>query len=328
MGWQKKSSGKRYDSKSGHGFLIGLATKKIIGAIVFCKSCARCTKAESKGKVAQPHTCPRNYFQSPKSMESDGAVYMVSDVFNQYKEKVVVNHFLGDDDSTTRSLLKIPTPGKKGKLPAAYPQDINFWADVNHRVKSMVKGLFALADLPLTISVCTKGDALRIKRNFGYYIQGCRKDPDCSLATFIANARAPVEHHFHNHQWCHSSWCPFKLMTDHELEDIKRKQVESIGSLNPQQQEQDETSSIDPQAQSLEDLHEIFLGQDHNENDVSIYEPSTSEESTVTDLEGQGFEDDIKDFLESYIDYKVDPNSATFGLSAEDVSILFLPLTC
>ena len=34
MGWQKRSTGGRYDSMSGHGFIIGCRSKKIIGVDV------------------------------------------------------------------------------------------------------------------------------------------------------------------------------------------------------------------------------------------------------------------------------------------------------
>ena len=41
-GWQKKSSGRKYDSKSGHAFLVGAYTRKIVGCIVFSKNCKQC----------------------------------------------------------------------------------------------------------------------------------------------------------------------------------------------------------------------------------------------------------------------------------------------
>ena len=59
MGWQKRSSGKRYDSKSGHAFLIGLKTQKIVGVVLFCKECQICTEARKKGIIPPAHTnCP------------------------------------------------------------------------------------------------------------------------------------------------------------------------------------------------------------------------------------------------------------------------------
>ena len=40
--WQKKSSGRKYDSRSGHAFLVGSMTRKIVGCVVFSKNCKQC----------------------------------------------------------------------------------------------------------------------------------------------------------------------------------------------------------------------------------------------------------------------------------------------
>ena len=52
MGWNKRSSGHRYDSLSGHAFIIGAYTRRIIGCVVFCKTCATCNMRERKNKHA------------------------------------------------------------------------------------------------------------------------------------------------------------------------------------------------------------------------------------------------------------------------------------
>ena len=41
-GWLEKLSGRRYDSKSSHTFLVGANTQKIIGCVVFSKNCKQC----------------------------------------------------------------------------------------------------------------------------------------------------------------------------------------------------------------------------------------------------------------------------------------------
>ena len=38
MGWQKRSTGRRYESISGHGFIVGCRSKKIIGLAVHGKN--------------------------------------------------------------------------------------------------------------------------------------------------------------------------------------------------------------------------------------------------------------------------------------------------
>ena len=40
MGWSKRSTGRVYDSLSGHGFLVGCHTGKIIHMRVLCKNVA------------------------------------------------------------------------------------------------------------------------------------------------------------------------------------------------------------------------------------------------------------------------------------------------
>ena len=44
MGWQRRSSGNNYASLSGHAFLIGGHTRRVIGCVVFSKKCSICTK--------------------------------------------------------------------------------------------------------------------------------------------------------------------------------------------------------------------------------------------------------------------------------------------
>lgn len=44
MGWQKRSSGNRYDSPSGVSLMIGALSKKIIQRHVCCKLCSVCTQ--------------------------------------------------------------------------------------------------------------------------------------------------------------------------------------------------------------------------------------------------------------------------------------------
>ena len=100
-------------------------------------------------------------------MESDGAVKLVLDVYEEHNKMVYVKHFLGDDDATTRSQLTKQSENNKGKLPKDYPFAIDFWADVNHRVKVLVKPIFALDQLSNEVSICQKTDSLRIKHNFG-----------------------------------------------------------------------------------------------------------------------------------------------------------------
>ena len=49
MGWQKRSSGSRYDSSSGHAFIICGIIKGIIGMVLYSKAYLKCDTAEKRG---------------------------------------------------------------------------------------------------------------------------------------------------------------------------------------------------------------------------------------------------------------------------------------
>ena len=47
MGWQKRSSGRIYDSSSGQAFIIGASSKGITGMVLYSKACRMCDYAEN-----------------------------------------------------------------------------------------------------------------------------------------------------------------------------------------------------------------------------------------------------------------------------------------
>ena len=52
MGWQRRSSGNNYASLSGHGFLVGAHTRRVIACVVFSKKCSVCEQRKRKAKCA------------------------------------------------------------------------------------------------------------------------------------------------------------------------------------------------------------------------------------------------------------------------------------
>ena len=50
MDWQRRSSGDNYASLSGHDFLIGTRTRRVIDCVIFSKKCAICESHTRKGK--------------------------------------------------------------------------------------------------------------------------------------------------------------------------------------------------------------------------------------------------------------------------------------
>ena len=100
MGWQKRSSGRRYDSPSGVLHCIGARSKKIIYSFVYRNKCNYCEKLgdllkkyednnndlsdEEKVPLKEEieglreHTCLKNFDGCSKSMECDAIVDLVS----------------------------------------------------------------------------------------------------------------------------------------------------------------------------------------------------------------------------------------------------------
>ena len=68
MGCQKRSSGRRYESSSGHTLIIGGGSKVIIGMVLYSKSCRNCDAAEKRGEETEEHEFPKNFEGSSKIM--------------------------------------------------------------------------------------------------------------------------------------------------------------------------------------------------------------------------------------------------------------------
>ena len=95
IGWNKRSSGNKYDSLSDHAFYIDCLSQQIICAIVTAKQCHIYSLNELKGIEPPEHNCPKHYTGSSKAMEVDAALTI-------YEEFYIVS----DDDSSMRTLLK------------------------------------------------------------------------------------------------------------------------------------------------------------------------------------------------------------------------------
>ena len=173
MGWNKRSSGNKYDSISGHGFVLGGNSKKIINYRCMSKCCRICALSK-KGKEV-PHECPKNHEGSSKSMETEAIYRMVKDSY--YNQGYTCSVIVSDDDSTMKSNLKHSYKEKleaglmtreewpktkqnrpkqdNGRLPLDIPEP-KFLADFNHRVKTVGKAVYALATVSKKESTVTK----------------------------------------------------------------------------------------------------------------------------------------------------------------------------
>ena len=82
IGWRSmRSSGKRYNSLSGHAFLIGCICRKIIFAQVTSKKCSTYAKYVSEDDPPPPmHNCILNHEGLSKSMEVKALLKILVDL--------------------------------------------------------------------------------------------------------------------------------------------------------------------------------------------------------------------------------------------------------
>ena len=237
MAWQQKGSGHQYNSQSGHGTLMGRLTRKVIGLVIKSKICNQCNAYAKKfpDLPMPPHKCWKNHDGSSGSMESAACLELVVSLFHE--KKCVVARLCCDDYSSIRAdcqwsnanymlnnntqVLPMVPKGKginkgklhvrpdKGKLPADVPEPL-FVADPNHRRKGLTGELIKLdtskADLKATM---TRMDSTPIGKNFGYMARTLKDWPEHE---FELAAKAVLEHHFDNHDYC-GDWCKRKLET-------------------------------------------------------------------------------------------------------------------
>ena len=109
MGWQKRSTGRSYNSLSGQAFLIGTKTGKVIAMLVKAKICCICASAENKNRVPTQHDCTSNHEGSSKGMEAEAAVELLT---LAYSKGTPVTGLIGDDDGTFRAHCKHPIQDK------------------------------------------------------------------------------------------------------------------------------------------------------------------------------------------------------------------------
>jgi hypothetical protein len=239
MGWQKRSSGRAYNSPSGVGFLLGGYTKKVLCLSVFSKICATCTADTRANRQPTEHRCPKNHTGSSKSMESIGALQCVKELYDKTEDCYVCG-ICTDDDTCTRGILshsfreKYPTDRTKwprkengtilsdpGKLPLSMPEVQFKYADKVHRKKCYGSGQY---NIEKTDEQLKKPECERLKRNFGLCLyQKAGPATGKTMAEFKTGITAVLEHTFNNHEYCSKEWCKFMTDTDAELDDIDTK---------------------------------------------------------------------------------------------------------
>ena len=238
MAWQKRSSGHRYDSNSGHATLVEWKTRKVVEVDIRSKICNVC-KAHSRHEVLFPgtpvkeHNCQINHTGSSGSMEPISILEMVKSLHS--KKFVNVTKIVTDDDSSIKAKLKwsnhdhmantgattapkiINRNGREvyrpnhGELPAHLVEP-TFLADPNHRKKTLKGELYRqLKKKKDDRCGLTKVDVLRITTNFAYMCRSLHEQPEI----LEEHGKAVVEHHFDNHEFC-GAFCRRKLLSEED----------------------------------------------------------------------------------------------------------------
>lgn len=173
MGWNKRSSGKQRNSRSGHCLALGCESGNPLALASMVNWCRYCDQPKYKGPEGSkirppPHTCYKNYKSNDSSggMESAGLLQMMHHVWDNYF--LYFFEIVTDDDSTMKARCRwsnddyekhhgcrpmVEGKGKdagkmvewteKGKLRYPIPEP-KFLADPAHRKKTFRDHLYKL----------------------------------------------------------------------------------------------------------------------------------------------------------------------------------------
>ena len=154
-------------------------------------------------------------------MKADAVLQFYIILFNGSNKNIVLKAVVADDDSSMRALLTHKAVNPKGRLPAEIPQPKGN-ADLSHRTKVVTKPIFLLSTLPMSSSACTKVDAIRLKKYFGYMIKENRNK---KIFEIVFASKAVVEHLFNCHDYCNSNWCRPKKKLEGTTDKEKGKKL-------------------------------------------------------------------------------------------------------
>ncbi len=190
MGWQKRGSGRAYDSSSGVGTLMGNLTGKIVAYNIRSKVCRICQ--HHSDSTPPVHDCQKNWVGSSKAMEADVAAEVVKKVQDS---GVKVGTMIMDDDTTTISRIR-------KELGA----NIKKWSDLNHTKKHLGNSLYALAKLHTGL---TSPIIQALLRWFAFAVTQNKND-----VVGLRNALSQITPHaFGEHETC-GKWCDYKSDPD------------------------------------------------------------------------------------------------------------------
>ena len=223
MGWQKRSSGRRYDSRSGHAFLVGMCSRKPIMMsvkITFCRKCAYYYKDDENIPVIRIHRCTINHEGGAPAMEAAALVDMYTDMYDRFK--CALKAVVADDDTKmpvrcnwNSASHPLGLGHANGTLRNNIPRP-NFLADPAHRKKTVRNKLYKLLQKKKgDRHGFTEGDLLRIVTNFIYCV---RQLPTILEDEWVDSVKAVLDHHFDDHKNC-GEYCQRKKDLEFHIPD-------------------------------------------------------------------------------------------------------------
>ncbi|XP_048749762.1 uncharacterized protein LOC125647095 [Ostrea edulis] len=184
--WQKRGTGRAYNSLTGHATLIGQKTGKCVGYALKSKKCRICSAAKVKNVTPRKHNCKKNWSGSAKAMEPAMACEMLQSILDSGEK---VSTLVMDNDSTTIARVK-----------STVDKSITKRCDSNHTKKGFTASLIELSKTHKLL----RNTKVRthIERCFTYSVSQNRGEPE-QLAKGLSSI---VPHLYGDHSDC-GTWC-------------------------------------------------------------------------------------------------------------------------
>ena len=152
-------------------------------------------------------------------MEASAILKMVEYAF--YNRFFIIDAIVSNDDRTMQAVLKHPSKVFRGqflksskvKLDEEIPEPY-FLAYPSHRVKVVDKHIFSIVNKSRAQRYgCTKADALRFNKHWGYMKNNNRGE---TIEELSEASKVSLEHIFNSHDNCSAYWC-FKTRASDEV---------------------------------------------------------------------------------------------------------------
>lgn len=198
MGWQVRSSGGKYASPTGHVFLIGAVSKKIMDSVVFNKRCRVCTKHMAcTGSIedVRKHYCIKNYEGSSNSMEAAALTKMLIQMPDE--KHMTICTVISNDDSNGRAKSCHKENG--GELFNTVKEPTFLAAPVRHTERG-----FLHVQSIIWKSAVMNGLASRLKFCYGACV---KQNGHLTAKELGVKVRNILSHICGDHSNCDSAWC-------------------------------------------------------------------------------------------------------------------------